>query len=139
MGIKVIKSSFFVVVFLFSITSYSQITDTKIKFIKRYAYCGCVYINNLKLDEKYLNDKFRISDKSSNEFIELSKISDYDSEKIRDFTEKLTENFYSIESPYYSESGNSNTITSMCLEFYDSKELDFFVKKLIKESSRKKK
>lgn len=40
-------------------------------------------------------------------------------------------NFYSIESSYYSESGTSNAITSMCLEFYESKELDDFTRKLL--------
>jgi len=69
----------------------------------------------------------------------LGKISEQQSKLIRDFTEKMAGSFYSIESSYYSESGSSNTITSMCLEFYDSKELDDFTKKLLGLKRKEKK
>jgi len=133
MGTKIIKLFFYINIFLFSIMSSAQTVDAKLKYIKKYAYCNCIYINNVRFDEKYLSDKFQISDKSSNEFIELGKITEHDSEKIRSFTEKITGGFYLIESPYYSESGGSNTITSMCLEFYESKGLDKFIKTLLKK------
>ncbi|MCC9020619.1 hypothetical protein [Flavobacterium lipolyticum] len=133
MVIKIIKLFSFVSIFLCTIISSAQTVDIKLKFAKKYAYCNCIYTNNVKLDEKYLSNKFQISDKSSKEFIELGKIKERDSEKIRSFTEKITGGFYLIESPYYSESGDSNTITSTCLEFYESKELDKFIKKLYKK------
>lgn len=42
--------------------------------------------------QKYLNDKFQISDKSSNSLITLGKISEQQSKLIRDFTEKMAGN-----------------------------------------------
>lgn len=38
--------------------SSAQKVDTKLKFIKKYAYCNCIYINNVRFDENYLIDKF---------------------------------------------------------------------------------
>lgn len=76
MGIKVIKLFFYINIFLFSIMSSAQKVDTKVKFVKKYAYCNCIYLNNVKFDEKYLNDKFQTSDKSIKEFIELGKITE---------------------------------------------------------------
>ncbi|WP_143154982.1 hypothetical protein [Flavobacterium chilense] len=133
MGTKIIKSFFYINIILLTTMSSAQTVDIKVKFIKRYAYCNCIYVNNVRFDEKYLNDKFQISDKSIKEFIELGKITEHDREKIRSFTEKMAGGFYLIESPYYSESGSSNTITSMCLDFYESKELDKFIKKILKK------
>ncbi|SEO85561.1 hypothetical protein SAMN05444671_1220 [Flavobacterium sp. CF108] len=138
MGTKVIKSIIFSKIFLISIICFSQTTDDKLKYLKKYSYCHCIYINNVKFDIKYLNDKFQISDKSKNEFIDLGKITELNNQEIRSFTEKMTENFFSIESPYYSESGSSNLITSMCLEFYESKELDNFIRKMLKIKTKKK-
>jgi hypothetical protein len=132
MEIKIIKLTVYINLFLFTMIGYSQPGNDKSKYIKQYAYCDCIFFNNNKFDISYLNNKFQISDKSSNRFISLSKISEEQSKLVRDFTEKMTGNFYSIESSYYSESGNSNTITAMCLEFYESKELDKFIKKLLK-------
>lgn len=131
MGIKIIKYGFYINLILLSIIGYSQSHNDKLKYIKQYAYCNCVFLNNNRFDAKYLNDKFQVSDKSSNSLITLGEISEQQSKLIRDFTEKMAGNFYSFESPYYSESGTSNTITSMCLEFYDSKDLDDFTRKLL--------
>ncbi|WP_123868054.1 hypothetical protein [Chryseobacterium lactis] len=99
--------------------------------MKKYAYCNCVFINNSKLDKNYLNDSFQIGDKSTNLLIDLGKISNFQSEKIRQYIEKTTEKFTAFESEYYSEKGKSNTITAMCLDFYESKELDSFIKKIM--------
>ncbi|RZJ49259.1 MAG: hypothetical protein EOO44_18585 [Flavobacterium sp.] len=130
METKIIRSLLFINAFFIPFFSYSQTANDKIKYMKKYAYCDCIYVNNNKFDTEYLNDKFQISDKSSNQFIHLGKIYEDESKEIRKFTEKITASYYFFESSYYSENGRSNTITSMCLEFYESKELDDFIRKL---------
>ncbi|CAA7195291.1 hypothetical protein [Chryseobacterium potabilaquae] len=137
MGIKVKQLVIFSLIFLGHLIC-GQTVDSKIKYMKKYAYCNCVYINNNKLDVTYLNDKFQLSDKSENLFIDLGKISDKESIKIREFTEKQTKDFTVIESSYYSETGKTNTITADCMNFYESKELDSYIKKLVGVASKKK-
>lgn len=110
MGINMIKSILYICMTLLSIMSYGQSVNDKLKFFKQYAYCDCIFLNNSRLDSTYLSDIFQISDKSTNRFISLGKITEEQSQLVRDFTEKMTGNFYSIESPYYSESGKSNTM-----------------------------
>ena len=79
-----------------------------------------------------------MSDKSQNLFTDLGKISDLQSDKIRRFTEKQTKDFTIIESSYHSETGIANTITADCMNFYESKELDNFIKELLGINTKKK-
>lgn len=141
MGTKMIQVIIISLTFLSNIT-YGQTREDKVKYMKKYAYCNCTYINNNKVDTAYLSDKFQLSDKSENLFIDLGKISEIESAKIRKFTEKQTKDFTTIESSYHSETGAANTITADCLNFYESKELDSYVNKLVeitpkKETSKK--
>ncbi|CAA7387196.1 hypothetical protein [Chryseobacterium fistulae] len=130
MGIKIKQLVIFSLVFFSHLIS-GQAVEGRIKYMKKYAYSNCVYINNNKLDATYLNDKFQLSDKSENLFIDLGKISDKESIKIREFTEKQTKDFTVIEPSYYSETGKANTITADCMNFYESKELDNFIKEIV--------
>ncbi|MFZ4928089.1 hypothetical protein [Chryseobacterium sp. Mn2064] len=130
MGTKIIQL-IIITLIISSNLIFGQTKDNKIKYMKKYAYCNCLYINNNKLDATYLNNKFQLSDKSENLFMDLGKISDKESAKIREFTEKQTKDIATIESSYYSETGISYTITADCLNFYESKDLDNYVKKIV--------
>ncbi len=79
-----------------------------------------------------------MSDKSQRLFADLGEISDVQSDKIRSFTEKQTKDFTVIEPSYYSETGKSNTITADCMNFYESKELDNFIKEIVGIKPKKK-
>ncbi|MEC5396001.1 hypothetical protein [Bergeyella sp. RCAD1439] len=136
MGIKIKQIVFFSLIFLNHLI-YGQTIEDKIKYMKKYAYCSCIYINNNKLDSTYLNNKFQSSDKSQKLFADLGKISDEQKDKIRSFTEKQTKYSTVIESSYYSETGKSNTITADCIFFYESKELDSYIKKILDITPKK--
>ncbi|MEJ5103711.1 T6SS effector amidase Tae4 family protein [Chryseobacterium sp. MYb328] len=123
---------------IFSNQIYGQTKDDKIKYMKKYAYCNCIYVNNNKLDATYLNDKFQLSDKSENLFIDLGKISNKESAKIREFTEKQSKDIATLESSYHSETGRSYTVVADCLHFYESQELDSYIKKIIGVTPKKK-
>jgi hypothetical protein len=137
MGTKIKQLVIFSLIF-FGHQIYGQTNESRIKYMKKYAYCSCVYINNNIVDSTYLNDKFQLSDKSQNLFTDLGKISDLQSDKIRRFTEKQTKDFTIIESSYHSETGIANTITADCMNFYESKELDNFIKELLGINTKKK-
>jgi len=136
MGTKVIKLIIISLTF-FSYTVYGQTQEDKIKYMKKYAYCNCVYINNNKLDTIYLSDKFQLNDKSEKLFVDLGEISEIESAKIRKFIEKQTKDFASVESSYHSETGTANTITADCLNFYESKELDIYIKEIVNGKNHK--
>lgn len=137
MGIKIKQMVFFSLIF-FNQLILSQTIENKIKYMKKYAFCSCIYINNNILDSTYLNNKFQLSDQSQKLFADLGEISDVQSDKIRNFTKKQTKGFTVIESSYYSETGSSNTITADCMNFYESKELDSYVKKILGIDTKKK-
>ncbi|MHC0445200.1 hypothetical protein ACWA1F_07305 [Flavobacterium sp. 3-218] len=110
MAIKIIKLTYYcIALFLFSNLSNAQVKDTKLGYMKKYAFCNCVYINNVKVDA---NNKFHTIDKSSNLFIDLGKISDDESQKIRDYTYMKTIHFTDFQSEYFNEHGLSYTIMS---------------------------
>jgi hypothetical protein len=106
--------------------------SSKIGYMKKYAFDYCLYINYNKVDSTFLY-KYKIKDKSSTEFSSLGKITEKEQKAIRDFTKKETEKFYSMGHPYYSEEENSNIIVARCFYFYESKELDKFIRKLLKK------
>ncbi|WP_160140257.1 hypothetical protein [Chryseobacterium sp. c4a] len=137
MGTKIIQLITISLVIFSNLIS-GQTKDDKIKYMKKYAYCNCIYVNNSKLDATYLNDKFQLSDKSENLFIDLGKISNNESAKIREFTEKQSKDIATLESSYHSETGRSYTIVADCLNLYESQELDSYIRKLIGVTTKKK-
>ncbi|WP_213084022.1 hypothetical protein [Chryseobacterium lactis] len=105
--------------------------------MKKYVFDHCLYINYNKIDSSFLT-KFQMKDMSSTEFSTLGKLTDSQTKKLRNYTIKEAGNFYSMGHIYYSEQENSNIIVAKCLYFYESKELDSYIRKLIGVTSQRK-
>jgi len=105
--------------------------------MKKYAFDHCLYINYNKIDSSFLT-KFKLKDMSSTEFSTLGKLTDNQTEKLRNYTIKEAGSFYSMGHTYYSEQENSNIIVAKCLYFYESTKLDNYIRKLIGSTSQRK-
>lgn len=104
----------------------------KIKYLKAYSLNYCLYLNyrNINLDATLNYNDYsllKLGDESGRNEKLL-----YDLQK---YVTLKTDSFYTKGSTYYSERGIPNLIFCDCYQFYESKELKKFIKKILKEES----
>ncbi|QIY91207.1 MULTISPECIES: hypothetical protein [Chryseobacterium] len=123
-----------ILVLLFSINLSAQY---KITEIKKYAFNRCLQYNYSKMDSTFYDvykDASGVQYSVNGKFIENEDLKN----KINDYVIAKTKGYYSKKNNLHFESGEKNTITYDCFIFYESKELDSFIKKVIGINNRKK-
>ncbi|AZA81940.1 hypothetical protein C1637_24755 [Chryseobacterium lactis] len=112
---------------LFSINLSAQY---KVSEIKKYAFNRCLQYNYSKIDSTFYDvykDGSGVKSSVIGKFIEDQDLKN----KVNDYTIAKTNEYYSKKNNLHFESGDKNTITYDCFDFYESKELDGFIKKMI--------
>jgi hypothetical protein len=104
------------------------IGQSKVTEIKKYAFNQCVILNYSKIDS-ILNDASTVQFSVRGNFIEESNLI----KNIIDYTVLKTSNYYSQKNNLHFETGDKNIIFCNCFDFYESQELDKFIKKLLKK------
>lgn len=134
MGTKVI--TFKLLLMLTLLLSLSLSAQYKISDIKKYAFNRCLQYNYSKIDSTFYDvykDASGVQYSVNGKFIENQDLKN----KINDYVIARTKGYYSKKNNLHFESGEKNTITYDCFIFYESKELDSFIKKVIGINNRK--
>ncbi|ASE61931.1 hypothetical protein H3Z85_22440 [Chryseobacterium indologenes] len=131
MGIKI---KFLLLVLILPIGVFSQ---NKVTNLKKLAFNYCLVGNYSAIDSAFYN-KFKDASATQiaidGNFFENEELTT----KINNFTTSQTSKYYSRDNNLHFESGNKNIIFCDCLSFYESKELDNYVRKLIGSASQRK-
>ncbi|WP_456311934.1 hypothetical protein [Pseudomonas shirazensis] len=109
-------------------TTYSQKKDLN---IKKFAFNQCLILNYTKIDSTFYsdtNDASTVQFSVNGNFDEDNELK----ESINNYTVLKTSNYYSKKNNLHFESGDKNIIFCNCFNFYESVELDKFIKKLLK-------
>lgn len=127
MGTKIKKEILTILVFLVTINLYSQKKEV-VKELKTFALCSCVNKNYSQIDSTFYS-----SDVTNSYILQSSPLSIDQYERFSKFIDDKTKDMYK-EIPYGSyDAPKANMIFYFCLEFYESKQLDNFIKKMLKE------
>lgn len=132
MGTKIKRR--ILLLFIIFIPFFLQAQD--VKNVKKYAFFKCLKFNYQKIDTNFWDnyrDASGIMISLDGSFFENPKFQD----KIIDFVDKETVDFHSNEISLHLETGYKNIVFCRCLDFYESKLLDRFIRKLLKENKRK--
>ncbi|UWY28742.1 hypothetical protein N4T20_02180 [Flavobacterium sp. TR2] len=127
MGTK-IKDIYIVIFLLFFLKIVGQ---NKIVEIKKYAFNKCLSYNYQKIDStfyKTYRDASGVQISINGGFLENDELKN----KIVDYTIAITGIYHSQENNLHFETGDKNIIFCNCFNFYESKGLDKFVKKLLR-------
>lgn len=111
--------------------------QVKYSELKKLAFNYCLVGNYSAIDSTFYNkfkDASSIQISIDGNFFENEDLK----AKIDSFTISRTSKYYSQGNNLHFESENKNTIVCNCLQFYESKELDTYVKKVLKINSKKK-
>jgi len=128
MGTK-IKGIYVLIVLLISSKIIGQ---NKVSEIKKYAFNQCIVLNYSKIDStfyKTYKDASGVQISIDGNFLEDVDLKN----KIIDYTIAVTGLYYSQKNNLHFESGDKNIIFCNCFDFYESRELDIFIKKLLKK------
>ncbi|MBF4516160.1 hypothetical protein IRZ71_07400 [Flavobacterium sp. ANB] len=129
MGTKIKQGIYLLIVLLI----YSKtIAQNKVAEIKKYAFNKCISYNYQKIDStfyKNYKDASGVQISVNGNFIE----DDILKNKIIDFTINVTGLYYSLQNNLHFETGDKNIIFCNCFDFYESAELEKFIKKLLKK------
>lgn len=100
--------------------------------IKKFAFNQCLILNYSKIDSTFYNN---LNDASTLQFSINGNFNENNEfmKSIINYTELKTSKFYSQKNNLHFESGDKNIIFCNCFDFYESKELDKFVKKVLKK------
>ena len=127
MGVEIKKHVLIVVLFLFATGFYAQKKED-VKDLKIYALCSCVNKNYSSIDSTFYS-----ADVTNAYILQHAPLSIEKFEKFDQFIKANTSLYYK-EFPYGSyDAPKANMVFSFCMKFYESKGLDKFIKKLIKE------
>lgn len=132
MGTQIKKVVFVIFFVIFSNNSFCQINNNpvfsskeEIELLKKYALCTCLLTNYTKVDSAF------VSKDVSRSFIFQVKSIDYILlENVNVYTQKITADYY--KQPII-ESLSGNYIFLYCMDFYESKKLDKFIKRMSKK------
>ncbi|ATN05134.1 MULTISPECIES: hypothetical protein [Chryseobacterium] len=127
MGVKIIAAA--ATLFLSSIVS----AQSEGQILKKYSLHKCL-ANNYKLADPSFNSH----DYSASYMFQI-KNADYKKlEQLDQYIEKTTSNYYKAATAENLEDGKANYIFWSCMDFYESKGLDGFIKKLTGVARKKK-
>lgn len=112
-----------------SCTTQSVAYRERLEEAKGYALCVCIMHMNKFVDSTSVINK----DYSGEYFVQLSQLSLYEIIRIKEYVEKKCMNYWGI-----SKNPEANMIAYSSWRFYNSKELDNFIRKTLGEDSREK-
>ncbi|MCC9020620.1 hypothetical protein [Flavobacterium lipolyticum] len=122
MGTKIILSFL-----LIGSIAYTQSKD-EVHLLKQYSLQKCLKINYHSVDSTFISHDYSAS------YMLQVKNADYNMlNKLDDFTAKNTSQFYEMGVSENLEDSKANYIFCHCMDFYESKELDKFIKKVLKK------
>ncbi|SEO85613.1 hypothetical protein SAMN05444671_1218 [Flavobacterium sp. CF108] len=125
---------YFLMIFICFTKTYGQY---KISNIKKFAFNQCVILNYSKIDSTFynnLNDVSTVQFSINGLFFEDELLKN----KIIDYTINTTSSYYSQKNNLHFETGDKNIIFCKCFDFYESKELDSYIKKIVGINNKKK-
>jgi hypothetical protein len=128
MGTK-IKGIYVLIVLLISSKIIGQ---NKVSEIKKYAFNQCIVLNYSKIDStfyKTYKDASGVQISINGSFLENDDLKN----KIIDYTINITGLYYLQKNNLHFETGDKNIIFCNCFDFYESRELDRFIKKMLKK------
>jgi len=128
MGTKIKKAEFLLVLLLFF--SIKTTAQNKLLQMKKYAFNKCISYNYQKIDSTFYQtykDASGIQISIIGNFLEDDEMKN----KIIDYTINKTGLYYSQKNNLHFETGEKNIIFCNCLNFYESKELNVFLKQLL--------
>lgn len=111
--------------------------QNKINEAKKYAFNKCISYNYQKIDGNFYNiykDASGTQISIEGNFLEDEEFKN----KLIDYTIEKTGLYYSLKNNLHFENGDKNTVFYNCLHFYESKELDNYVKKILGIRPKKK-
>lgn len=122
MGIKII----YLITLLYPISISAQNGDTKTN-LKKLALCECILSNYKALN----SDTFSLNDISKSTYNNESNLEFSALHKLDSFVHLKTSNFYTFKlSHTSSQSIKNNEVLKLCIEFYYSRDLNRFIRKL---------
>lgn len=116
--------TFVLIIFLAFNCSYSQ-SKENLKTLKKYALHKCLLNNYIKADSSFISHDYTASYVFQIKSIDFELLN-----KIDEYVEKHTSNYYKTDVVENLEDNKANYICWYCIEFYESKELEAFIKKL---------
>ena len=129
MGAKIKKGIYILLLLLISMKIIGQNKNIE---IKKFAFNKCLNYNYQKLDSSFyktFKDASGVQISIDGNFLEDVDLKN----KIIDYTIAVTGLYYSQKNNLHFESGDKNIIFCNCFDFYESRELDIFIKKLLKK------
>jgi hypothetical protein len=129
MGTKMKKSIYILITLLISVKIIGQ---NKVIEIKKYAFNKCLSYNYQKIDSTFYvtyKDASGVQISINGNFF----ANDDFKKKIIDYTIDVTRLYHFQKNNLHFETGNKNIVFCNCFDFYESKELDKFVKKLLRK------
>lgn len=117
-------------------TIYSQ-SKEEIQTVKKYALQKCLKENYNSIDPTFISHDY-----SASYIVQIKNADPNILNKINDFTIKNTSQYYKMGVAENLDDSKANYVFWHCMNFYESKELDNYVRKLIgvipkKETSKK--
>ena len=121
------------IIVLLSFTTNFIVAQNTLKELKRYALYYCIG-HNYHLADSICNTH----DYTASYIFEVKKISNELMDEVRIFTEKNTTEYYKVPPPpAWLIDGKANYICYFCTDFYESQELHYFIKRLIRKYRKK--
>jgi hypothetical protein len=128
MGTRIEKAKYVLVILLISLKCLGQ---NKVIQLKKYAFSKCLDYNYQKIDSTFYQiykDASAVQISIDGNFLEDDELKN----KIIDYTISVTEKYHSQKNNLHFETSDKNIVFCNCINFYESKELDRFIKKSIK-------
>ncbi|OOV19199.1 hypothetical protein [Flavobacterium sp. LM4] len=127
MGTKTEKANYILLILLISLKCLGQ---NKVIELKKYAFSKCLDYNYQKIDStfyKIYKDASAVQISIDGNFLEDDELKN----RIINYTISVTEKYYSQKNNLHFETGDKNIVFCNCINFYESKELDKFIKKVL--------
>jgi hypothetical protein len=127
MGAEIEKAKYILVILLISLKCIGQ---NKVLELKKYAFSKCLDYNYQKIDSTFYQiykDASAVQISIDGNFLQDDELKN----RIIDYTISVTEKYYSQKNNLHFETGDKNIVFCNCINFYESKELDRFIKKTL--------
>lgn len=127
MGAQIENAKYILVILLISLKCLGQ---NKVIELKKYAFSKCLDYNYQKIDSTFYQiykDASAVQISIDGNFLQDDELKN----RIIDYTISVTEKYYSQKNNLHFETGDKNIVFCNCINFYESKELDRFIKKTL--------
>ncbi|WDF64951.1 hypothetical protein [Flavobacterium sp. KACC 22763] len=112
--------------------SLKSLGQNKVIELKKYAFSKCLDYNYQKIDSTFYHvykDASAVQISIDGNFLQDDDLKN----RIIDYTISVTDKYYSQKNNLHFETGDKNIVFCSCFNFFESKELDKFIKKALKK------